>query len=317
VSTVNNPLSKIKHVVVLMLENRSFDNVLGWLYDSKNEPPFDCAPRGQSFEGVSGKILTNPVPGGDAEVTECIDMVAPHPNPNEAFADVYRQMYNDEHPPDPSKPIPELSGPPSMQGFALNYASAINEYKKAHPDKKVTTTPEDIMRCYRPKSLPVINGLANAYAVCDHWFSSVPTETFPNRSFVHSGTSSGHVYNEWSTGEHKWDIGVEINHEKTIFNLLEEAGMNWGSTMVRACSPASPSCSISGFILTPASITRGTASFIWTGSTRTQRTGDCLATRSLSRVILTACCLGHRTTCIRLISRSRLTARRTCSTGSN
>jgi len=62
VSTVNNPLSRIKHVVVLMLENRSFDNVLGWLYDSKNEPPFDCAPRGQSFEGVSGKILTNPVP---------------------------------------------------------------------------------------------------------------------------------------------------------------------------------------------------------------------------------------------------------------
>ncbi len=227
-STVNNPLSKIKHVVVLMLENRSFDNVLGWLYDSKNEPPFDCAPRGQSFEGVSGKFLTNPVPGGDAEVAECIDMVAPHPNPNEAFADVYRQMYNDDPPPDPSKPPPEPSGPPSMQGFALNYASAINEYKKAHPDKKVTTTPGDIMRCYRPKSLPVINGLANAYAVCDHWFSSVPTETFPNRSFVHSGTSSGHVYNEWSTGEHKWDIGVEINHEKTIFNLLEEAGLNWG-----------------------------------------------------------------------------------------
>jgi phospholipase C len=211
-----------------MLENRSFDNVLGWLYDSKNDPPFDGAPRGQSFEGVSGKFLTNPLPGGDAEVAECIDMVAPHPNPYEAFADVYRQMYNPDPPLGPSEAPPEPSGPPSMQGFALNYESAIKEYKKAHPDKNVTTTPGDIMRCYRPKSLPVINGLANAYAVCDHWFSSVPTETFPNRSFVHSGTSSGHVYNEWSTGEHKWNIGVEINHEKTIFNLLEEAGLSWG-----------------------------------------------------------------------------------------
>src|SRR5262245_9601887 len=148
-----------------MLENRSFDNVLGWLYDSKNEPPFDSAPRGQSFEGLSGKFLTNPIPGGDTEVTECLDMVAPHPNPNESFDDVYRQMYNDEPPPDPSKPLHEPSGPPLMQGFALNYASAIDAYKKAHPDKEVTTTPGDIMRCYLPKSLPVINGLANAYAV--------------------------------------------------------------------------------------------------------------------------------------------------------
>jgi phospholipase C len=55
----------------------------------------------------------------------------------------------------------------------------------------------------------------------------VPTETFPNRSFVHSGTSSGHVYNEWRTGEHKWEVSVQVNYEKTIYNLLEEAGLNW------------------------------------------------------------------------------------------
>jgi phospholipase C len=223
-----DPLGKIKRIVVLMLENRSFDNVLGYLYDPKNEPPFDRAPRGQSFEGVSGKKLTNPVTGGDAEVTDCVDMVAPHPNPNEAFADVYCQMYNVESPLDPSKPVPEPSGPPSMQGFANNYGSAISAYKKAHPGKEVATAPGDILKCYRPESLPVISGLANAYAVCDHWFSSVPTETFPNRSFVHSGTSSGRVYNDWTTGKHKWDIGVEINHETTIFNLLEESGLSWG-----------------------------------------------------------------------------------------
>src|SRR5262249_54754928 len=218
---------KIKHVVVLMLENRSFDNVLGWLYDSKNEPPFDCAQREQSFEGVSGKFLTNSVPGGEAEGTECIDMVAPYPNPNEPFADVYRQMYNPDPPPEPSKPLPEPSGPPSMQGFALNYASAIEEYKKAHPDKKVTTTPGDIMRCYRPKSLPVISGLANAYAVCDHWFSSVPTETFPNRSFVFAGTSNGYVDNEWKTGKLPWDIHVLIKKRETTLNLLEDEGVPW------------------------------------------------------------------------------------------
>lgn len=53
-------LGKIEHIVVLMLENRSFDNMLGWLYDPENPPPYDRVPRGQTFEGVSGK--TFPIP---------------------------------------------------------------------------------------------------------------------------------------------------------------------------------------------------------------------------------------------------------------
>ena len=53
--TDESALNRIDHIVVLMLENRSFDNVLGWLYDPDNKPPFDKVPRGQKFEGVSGK----------------------------------------------------------------------------------------------------------------------------------------------------------------------------------------------------------------------------------------------------------------------
>ena len=55
-------LDKIDHIVVLMLENRSFDNMLGWLYDPDNRPPFDKVPRSQTFEGLSGKGLSNPIP---------------------------------------------------------------------------------------------------------------------------------------------------------------------------------------------------------------------------------------------------------------
>src|ERR1051326_6102663 len=99
----DNPLSKIKHVVGLMLENRSFDNLFGYLYDSQNAPPFDKPPRGQSFEGVSGKDLTNPIPpefgGGIAYVGECTDYTTPQPNPNEAYADIYGQMFNVNPPP--------------------------------------------------------------------------------------------------------------------------------------------------------------------------------------------------------------------------
>lgn len=40
-SSSGDSLSKIEHIVVLMQENRSFDNFLGWLYDPANDPPFD------------------------------------------------------------------------------------------------------------------------------------------------------------------------------------------------------------------------------------------------------------------------------------
>ena len=52
-------LSQIEHVVVLMLENRSFDNVFGWLYDPGNPPPFNIESP-PNFEGVYDKKLTNP-----------------------------------------------------------------------------------------------------------------------------------------------------------------------------------------------------------------------------------------------------------------
>ena len=45
---------KFDHVVSVMFENRSFDNLLGRLYE-----PGEVA----SFEGVTGKDLSNPIPG--------------------------------------------------------------------------------------------------------------------------------------------------------------------------------------------------------------------------------------------------------------
>ncbi len=54
-------LDTFEHVVVLMLENRSFDNILGYLYQND-------VPPGQQFDGVAGKNLTNP----DARSLGCL-----------------------------------------------------------------------------------------------------------------------------------------------------------------------------------------------------------------------------------------------------
>ena len=221
-------LGQIKHIVVLMLENRSFDNVLGWLYDPDNAPPFNQVPAGQSFDGLSGKTLTNPVPashgGGTASPGKETVMFNPNPDPGEPYDDVYAQLFNANPPP---SPIPNTTDVPGMQGFVNNYAVNVDAYNADHPADPILADPRIIMNAYTPATLPVLNGLAGAYAVCDHWFCSVPSETFCNRSFVHAGTSSGYVYNSWSTGPHEWNVGFLFNKTPTIYNLLEAAGISW------------------------------------------------------------------------------------------
>jgi phospholipase C len=221
----NNQLGQINHIVVLMLENRSFDNVLGWLYDSQNAPPFNQVPPGQTFEGLSGKTLCNPRPGGgQACVGRGSVMTDPYPDPNEPYDPVYMQMYN---PPTMPNPIPNTTDSPGMQGFVINYADAINQAAGALGSGLMDMDPGLIMNCFTPDKVPVLSGLANAYAVCDHWFCSVPTQTLPNRSFVHAATSSGYVYNSWKTGKWPWDVAVLVNDTPTVFNLLEGAEVSW------------------------------------------------------------------------------------------
>lgn len=233
-----NNLDKIEHIVVLMLENRSFDNVLGWLYDPENEPPFNREPRGE-FRGVNNK-MSNPGPNQSvAYVQRGTDPTAPFPDPNEPYEFVYRQMFsknldNSVEQPPPHIRVPNMTEPPTMDGFVIDYKNAI-EKANAKRKKKCwlfrkppfEVDPAVIMNCFPPSYLPAINGLAQNFAVCDNWFSSVPTQTFPNRSFVHAATSSGNVYNIWKTGTGKLDFGAFINKTETIYDLLESEGVSW------------------------------------------------------------------------------------------
>jgi phospholipase C len=208
-SPTTNSLSKIEHIVVLMLENRSFDNLLGWLYDPENDTPFNVVP--PDFEGLYGKNLSNRVPDPDGRVIpvgKTEDALSPQPNPGEPFEDVYSQIY--DVPKVDFKDLPCEPPPPNMQGFIRNYADQKDKPKD----------PATIMQCLTPKTLPVLSSLAHHYAVCDHWFASIPTQTFCNRSFVHAGTSSGYINNGGG--------GLcFVNDSPTIFDLLESAGKTW------------------------------------------------------------------------------------------
>jgi len=211
-SDTTKPLGAIEHVVVLMLENRSFDNVLGWLYDPGNPLPFKQPPLGQAFNGVSGKDLWNPWNKGELVVKIPVgattDTINPYPDPGEVYGDVYGQMYN-VYPVPVSIPA-NPPQPPAMMGFVNNYAS-----------QKGVTAPGNIMNGFRPLTLPTVAQLANQFVVCDNWYASVPSQTLTNRSFMHAGTASGYVNN---------DVGLLplfINDTPTIFNLMEAQNISW------------------------------------------------------------------------------------------
>jgi phospholipase C len=204
-----NQLSLVNHIVVLMLENRSFDHMLGFLYaGSQNISPVT----GQPFEGLTGEESNSDASGTPFQVTA---MTAATPNvyfmpgadPDEGYVATNLQLFGYSPPP--------ASAPPANSGFVTDYANALSG---ADADRPVVpgTVAADIMGMFTPELLPVLSGLARGYAVCDRWFSSVPTETFPNRAFVGAATSQGHM-----------DDSTAKFTCQSIFGLLSGHGLDW------------------------------------------------------------------------------------------
>jgi phospholipase C len=205
-------LSAIEHVVVLMLENRSLDHMLGFLYsDSGNVSP----ATGQPFEGLTG-IESNPDASGSPVTVFKIEPTMhnayfmPGANPGEGYMATNSQCYGSTS--GPSSP----GEVPAMQGFVTDFAYTLGWEGPAGWSILPGTTASDIMGCFTPEALPVLSGLARGYAVCDYWFSSVPTETMPNRAFVNAATSQGHM-----------DDKTRTFTSPSIFGTLSSRGLGW------------------------------------------------------------------------------------------
>jgi phospholipase C len=205
-----NQLPAIKHVVQLMLENRSFDQMLGFLYASTG----NISPTNQPFEGLTGNE-SNPDDAGRIVKVFKIDHTAKNPylmpgaDPGEGFHNTNLQLFSTD--------APAQGAIPTNQGFVINFKGAIasdlaNHYKDTLPG----TLPSEIMGMYSPEMLPIMSGLATGFAVCDHWFASVPTQTIPNRAFAGAATSQGHLDNK-----------VKIFTCPSIFGRLSQQKLDW------------------------------------------------------------------------------------------
>lgn len=198
-----NSLDKIENFVVLVMENRSFDHMLGFL---KRD--------GYGIEGLDGNetIPLNPTIAGspDVQVTDDanyrgdfnVDPSNPSTfiDPNHEVSAVTQQLFVDPQAPTATN-----------RGFVLNYR---NQKWETNTDDHAT----NIMRCFSSNSLPVVTNLVRAFAVCDHWHASVPGPTWPNRLFLHAASSAGHIDNNL----HQDDYDID-----TIYDRLENADKSW------------------------------------------------------------------------------------------
>lgn len=212
--------SLIEHVVVVMLENRSFDNMLGGLYPEKT--------RSGEYRGLRGDE-SNPVgPCGDApeQVTvfqgpaDASTWIMPYPDPGELFDDMNEQIFG--------QCTSDMAR--GVSGFARNYARQPGA-PLYHGGPNVEPEPRNVMQYYSTDAVPMTSFLATQYAVCDGWHASGPVQTLANRVFAHCGTpgrvpgtNDARINNpdfikDWSLLP-PFDPPVT---EKTVFQLLDEA----------------------------------------------------------------------------------------------
>ena len=196
----------IEHVIVLMFENRSFDNVLGAIH-----------PHSANFDGITPGLYNPYTHNGKttninvwSAPTGTHAEIMPYPDPKEDHDDMEAQIANG-----------------TMMGFANNYAKALKERKV---DPSINNV-KQIMQYYSPYSMndrgnmPISTGLAKAYAVSDRYFGSGPVQTWPNRLFAHCGTP-GHNGDKAYLNNKEYPLYPLINGQlkwNTVFEQLDKA----------------------------------------------------------------------------------------------
>jgi phospholipase C len=154
---------KIEHFIVLMLENRSYDQMLGAL-------------SGEEYDGAArGTPLTYEVRDGSPSWVP-IEYGAPpdsfFPDPGHGFRSVEAQIRGRGG-----------DQPADMGGFARRFVVDHPSVGRSKMQQYATL--------YGDGRLPILQSLAKEYGVCTHWFCSLPSSTTPNRMFTHAGTSGG------------------------------------------------------------------------------------------------------------------------------
>ena len=179
-------LDRLQHLVILMMENRSFDHMLG-----------DLKSVDARIDGLTGNESNPDTTGADIKVQPLAQYQGQlDPDPNHDFDAVDQQIFNGDTSP---------GRVATMKGFIANY---FTQQKNVQHSQK-------IMYYFPRAKVKVLTTLALEFAVFNRWFSSIPGPTLCNRAFAHYGTSFGQV------GMDLFYLGVKF---KSIYSRLIDAG---------------------------------------------------------------------------------------------
>jgi phospholipase C len=181
-------LAKVDHIVVLMLENRSFDHMLGYLSLSGGRSDVDglTGSESETHDGRPYPIHRLPNTQGHSELEDpchspgCVDE--------------------------------QIAG-----GFVSSYAKYIARWEAKNGAPIVPADPGFVMGHYDASDLPVYDHLASEFCVCDRWFSSVAGATWPNRLYALTGGAE----------RRRDDTQVPLYNRASFVRFLDRAGVDW------------------------------------------------------------------------------------------
>lgn len=237
----------IEHVVYYMVESRSFDNVLGWLYKKGKTQGLNWV--GENTEGFRGidPNFSNKLPDGtqvnfskykDGKLSNDFVLGGPAQDPWHDNSDILMEMFHG-YEGYSNRQAPE------MKGFAWNQNSSA------------------VLSSFTPEQLSVLNGLAENFGLSDDWFSSIPGGTDVNRGYSVSGSAynrlgtweGGTAYQDWpnqahrqsiwktlwSHGHQDWKIYYNILWEKAVFTYqlylkgqISQVDAAWAQAVIKA-----------------------------------------------------------------------------------
>ncbi|KAL9675424.1 hypothetical protein QQ045_003626 [Rhodiola kirilowii] len=183
----------IKTIVVVIMENRSFDHMLGWMKSINSEIN---GVDGSQFQHLNSSDPTSP------KIHFNNQSVYIDPDPGHSFQAIREQIFGSES---------TSADPAPMNGFAQQPLAMTGNATMSH----------EVMNGFNPDMISVYKTLVSEFAVCDRWFASVPASTQPNRLFVHSATSFGATSNVAK-------LLARGYPQRTIFDNVHDEGLSWG-----------------------------------------------------------------------------------------
>jgi len=172
-----------------MMENRSFDHMLGGLNG------VSAVNSMGGIDGLTGNEVNSDINGNPVRVDSRAQYQGQlDPDPDHHFSAVHKQIFDG-------------GATPTMNGFVKSYYDQQHDLQQS----------KKIMYYFAPDKLPVLTNLAKEFAVFNRWFASIPGPTLCNRAFAHYGTSFGHV---------SMEVFYAGQQYKSVYQRLMAAGFS-------------------------------------------------------------------------------------------